>query len=85
MTAMKMQWRALVLPMLFVSLLATIGLDSRAETPVAAGGSEPRPESFGTAMRWTSDIAAAQEEARRDSKLLYIMHLSGNFQKNTFT
>jgi len=43
------------------------------------------PQPHGTLIRWNSDMAAAAERARKESKLLLVLHLSGNFEKEEFT
>ncbi len=39
----------------------------------------------GTALQWTADTNAAFSQARKQSKLVLVLHLSGNFTKSTFT
>ena len=41
--------------------------------------------SFGTAIQWAKDPEEAHRLAERESKLVYILHLSGNFEKSQFT
>ena len=40
---------------------------------------------FGTSITWVTDFEQAQQQARQHSKLLFVVHLSGNFAKETFT
>ena len=40
---------------------------------------------FGTAINWVTSPQKAAELARKESKLLMIMQLSGNFAKEAFT
>lgn len=40
---------------------------------------------FGTAIRWAKDTATATSEATRQGKVVFVMHISGNFRKLTFT
>ena len=40
---------------------------------------------FGTAIEWTNDLEAASRQAREQSKLVFVIHISGNFTKQTFT
>jgi len=42
-------------------------------------------ERFGTAIFWAKDAAAATSEATRQGKVVFVMHVSGNFRKLTFT
>ncbi len=41
--------------------------------------------SYDTKIRWVTPIEGAADQARRDGKLLMVMHLSGNFAKEQFT
>ena len=40
---------------------------------------------YGTAIEWAPTPEAAARMAREQSKLLLVLHISGNFEKNTFT
>ena len=40
---------------------------------------------FGTAIEWTGDFEVASQRAREQSKLIFVIHISGNFTKQTFT
>lgn len=40
---------------------------------------------FGTAINWVASPKEAAELARKESKLLMVMQLSGNFAKEAFT
>ena len=40
---------------------------------------------FGTAIHWVTSPEKAAQLARKESKLLMVMHLSGNFAKGAFT
>ena len=42
-------------------------------------------ESHGTAIDWAPDFTTAQQMARDQGKLLFVVHLSGNFAHSTFT
>ena len=46
---------------------------------------EPSCGQYGTALQWTADTNAAFSQARKQSKLVLMLHLSGNFTKSTFT
>jgi hypothetical protein len=42
-------------------------------------------EKYGTAVTFLCDPADAAAEARREGKLLFVLHLSGNFEDSQFT
>jgi hypothetical protein len=51
---------------------------------------EPEPaaeagQTYGTNVLFLNNPAAAAEEARHDRKLLFVMHISGNFEDSCFT
>ena len=50
-----------------------------AAPPQAAG------ESYGTQVLFLNNQSAAADLARRDRKLLFVMHISGNFEDSCFT
>ena len=54
---------------------------ARADEPTVDDGCA----TFGTCINWTDDFASARQQADEQSKLLFVMHLSGNFTKETFT
>jgi hypothetical protein len=58
------------------------GADGEARAP-----SEPdtRGDTFGTSVRFLARPAAAAESARRRGKLLFVLHVSGNFEESCFT
>lgn len=62
---------------------------SFAESPRTSRSVETCPSDgcnrFGTAISWEADRAAAAQKARREKKLQLVLHLSGNFEKPTFT
>ncbi len=42
-------------------------------------------QSHGTTIQWFANPQTAAERAEKQSKLLFVMHLSGNFAKQEFT
>jgi hypothetical protein len=62
-----------------------------AETEALARRAEARSvrpasgERYGTAVTFLCDPADAAAEARRQGKLLFVLHLSGNFEDSQFT
>jgi hypothetical protein len=60
------------------SLAALDGLFDRAS-------SAPECESYGTAVRFLSRPPDAARQALRESKLLFVLHVSGNFEDAKFT
>ncbi len=59
----------------------------QAEEPVPAAQAAPSPagETYGTQVLFLNNPAAAAETARREKKLLFVMHISGNFEESCFT
>jgi hypothetical protein len=51
-----------------------------AQTPLAPAG-----ETYGTQVLFLNNPAAAAEMARREKKMLFVMHISGNFEESCFT
>jgi hypothetical protein len=45
----------------------------------------PAGETYGTQVLFLNNPEVAAEMARRDKKLLFIMHISGNFEDSCFT
>ena len=43
------------------------------------------PRRFGTAIDWARSPAEAFKRSERESKLVFLVHLSGNFEKSEFT
>ena len=47
---------------------------------------QPACQTLGTRIEWTTGgLDAAAQKARDESKLLLVMHISGNFAKSAFT
>ena len=56
--------------------------------PIVAHADDPHPavcDDYGTAVRWVTPLDKAAELAERDSRMLMVVHLSGNFAKEEFT
>jgi hypothetical protein len=52
-----------------------------ADTPPA----QPAGETYGTQVLFLNNPAVAKETAEREKKLLFVMHISGNFEDSCFT
>lgn len=65
-----------------VLVMLTLPAPLRSALPAEA---EPGCELHGTCVSWAPDPATAREMAREQSKLLFVMHLSGNFANPVFT
>ena len=57
----------------------------REPEPAAEGAAPANGETYGTNVVFMNNPAAAAESARRDDKLLFVMHISGNFEDSCFT
>lgn len=56
------------------------------QPPVAEAASPPPAgETYGTQVLFLHNREAAADRARRDRKLLFVMHISGNFEDSCFT
>ncbi len=55
-----------------------------AKAPPVAEGS-PAGETYGTQVLFLNNPAVAEEAAQRERKLLFVMHISGNFEDSCFT
>jgi hypothetical protein len=54
--------------------------------PVAeAAPARPAGENYGTQVLFLNNPTAAEEAARSEKKLLFVMHISGNFEDSCFT
>ena len=74
----------LMLALLAATLIAASRLQG--EPPVVGCGGQPaEPSHFGTAILWEPDPHLAALRARMESKLLFVVQLSGNFAKTSFT
>ncbi len=60
--------------------LSLLGLTARgAEQPAASCGS------FGTAVTFLESPQAAADKAKKEEKLVFVLHVSGNFETAEFT
>lgn len=59
----------------------------REPQPAAAPAAPPQPagETYGTQVLFLNNQATAADQAGRDHKLLFVMHISGNFEDACFT
>ncbi|HEY7309972.1 MAG TPA: hypothetical protein VH643_11485 [Gemmataceae bacterium] len=56
------------------------------QPPVAAAQpAPPAGETYGTQVLFLNNPAAAREAAQHEKKLLFVMHISGNFEDSCFT
>lgn len=56
------------------------------QPPVAAAQpATPAGETYGTQVLFLNNPAAAREAAQHEKKLLFVMHISGNFEDSCFT
>lgn len=53
--------------------------------PVVAQPAAPRKETFGTALAFERNLAEAVQLAQQERRLLFILHISGNFEDSEFT
>jgi hypothetical protein len=51
--------------------------------PIVPAG--PAGETYGTQVLFLNNPAAAREQAREEMKLVFVMHISGNFEDSCFT
>jgi hypothetical protein len=49
------------------------------------GKAEPSCATYGTSVHFLNSQAAAARQARADKKLLFLLHVSGNFEEARFT
>lgn len=56
-----------------------------AETPPLPKSPPPKFETYGTSVQFLGNQTQAAEMARRESKLLFVLHVSGNFEDSCFT
>ncbi|MCH8246472.1 MAG: hypothetical protein IH951_08700, partial [Bacteroidetes bacterium] len=40
---------------------------------------------LGTALMWAENVSAASSQARAEDKLIFLLHVSGNFAREEFT
>ena len=73
---------AAVFSLVFAS---SVFAESPVDEPKAADVTAEGCRNFGTAIDWVTSPQEAARLARQESKLLMVMHLSGNFAKEAFT
>jgi hypothetical protein len=49
------------------------------------GSCQAQPRTLGTSIEWASSVAEASQRARREEKLVFLIHVSGNFALPEFT
>jgi hypothetical protein len=59
--------------------------DADADAVLARRPAAPACESYGTAVEFLSRPAEAARQALREDKLLFVLHVSGNFEDAKFT
>jgi hypothetical protein len=62
--------------------------DLKLDEPEACGQTEQVcavDRSLNTALTWAKSPAAASEQARKEGKLVFVIHVSGNFEDPGFT
>jgi hypothetical protein len=64
---------------LLAALLGTLLLSG------ATRGEECGGDTYGTAIHWVRTAAEAKKLAREQDKLIFVVHLSGNFSRDEFT
>jgi hypothetical protein len=50
-----------------------------------AFGAACHDDRYGTTIAWTDDFKQACEQAKKLGKLVFVMHVSGNFAREAFT
>ena len=60
-------------------------LDRRDAVPTEAPPKQPAGETYGTKVLFLNNREAAADTARREHKLMFVMHISGNFEDSCFT
>jgi hypothetical protein len=55
------------------------------EPPVPPLSGRPAGETYGTSVVFLSNPAEAARHARQEDKLLFVLHVSGNFEESCFT
>jgi hypothetical protein len=63
--------------------LRGLRLPALEQQPIAAPA--PRAETYGTSVTFLSSPAEAARQARRENKLLFVLHIAGNFEESCFT
>ena len=53
--------------------------------PLGAAGAEPACGDYGTSVTFAESPAAAAKQAVEEEKLVFVLHVSGNFETSEFT
>ncbi len=81
----RLNVRGLNVRLLSVALLGTF-LGAGLWAPAAAGDQAcGNGDTYGTAIHWVPTAAEAKKLARDEDKLIFVVHLSGNFTRDEFT
>ena len=67
------------------ALLALILLASVARADDAPTCTRCGKESYGTSIQWTGSPSDAAAKAKKDEKLVFVLHVSGYFEDPNFT
>ncbi|HEY7157864.1 MAG TPA: hypothetical protein VH575_28155 [Gemmataceae bacterium] len=59
--------------------------EARCTKPPPVAEAPPTGETYGTQVLFLNNPAVAEETAMREKKLLFVMHISGNFEDSCFT
>jgi len=59
--------------------------EGKADPAAVQAAPHPAGETYGTQVLFLNNQAAAADMARHDHKLLFVMHISGNFEDSCFT
>jgi hypothetical protein len=60
-------------------------LSEASDADLPPGEGRPKTETFGMSVRFLSQPRVAADAARREGKLLFVLHVSGNFEESCFT
>jgi hypothetical protein len=66
-------------------LLPPPASEPRCAKPPPVAEAPPGGETYGTQVLFLNNPAIAEETAQREKKLLFVMHISGNFEDSCFT
>jgi hypothetical protein len=62
-----------------------VGVAGSVSAPVAKMQTEPAGESCGTHVDFARNPTEAARLAKQDNKLMFVLHVSGNFEESKFT
>jgi len=66
-------------------LLALVLMASAAAADEAPNCKKCGKESFGTTVQWSGDPSDAAAKAKKEEKLVFVLHVSGYFEDPKFT